>query len=343
LTIAEAVATLQRRYRSYLDAPRIDLLVTQSVGRELRDTVTILPDGSGTVRLLGPVPLRGKTVDEVIADLSKRYEVYISRPKVDVLVTRSSPSVTYKVTLLPDGRVTLPLIGAVSLRGMSVEQAVETLTARYAATQSQMVADVVIVEPGARIDNFFEILAQSPQGPMRDGTVTDDGLLRLPLIPPIEAADRLFADVSAQIGSAYAKLYPELQVNTVFALRRSQRKVTILGEVVRGGMYDTLQPVSVLEALALAGGLTDRAWRSQVLLLHPDYRARTLTVRVVDLSKGLTMVDPSLLATAVRAQDIVYVPRSRISDVNSFVQQYITSMIPFNLRVNVLVGGPQPE
>jgi protein involved in polysaccharide export with SLBB domain len=343
LTVPEAVSALQRRYRRYLDAPQIDLLVTQSVGRELRETVTILPDGSGTVRLLGPVQLRGRTVDEVSADLSKRYEAYISRPKVDVLVTRSNPTVTHRVTLLPDGRVTLPLIGAVSLRGMSVEQASETLTARYSATQSQMVADVLIVEPGGRIDNFFEILAQSPQGPMRDGTVTDDGLLRLPLIPPIEAADRLFADVSAQIGTAYAKLFPELQVNTVFALRRSQRKVTVLGEVVRGGMYDVLQPISVLEALALGGGLTDRAWRSQILLLHPDYRARTLTVRVLDMSKGLTMVDPSLLATTVRAQDIVYVPRNRISDVSLFVQQYITSMIPFNLRVNVLVGGPQPE
>ena len=122
---------------------------------------------------------------------------------------------------------------------------------------------------------------------------------------------------------------------------RSQRKVSVLGEVMRGGVFDAVQPMSVLEALALAGGFTDRAWRGQVLLLHPDYRARTLTVSVVDMSRGLNMTDPSLLATTVRAQDILYVPRSRISDVNLFVQQYITSMIPFNL--SILIGGTRVQ
>jgi protein involved in polysaccharide export with SLBB domain len=337
MTVPEAGAALSKRYREFLDRPQVDVLVTQSRVSEFRETVTVLPDGTGTVPLLGPVALRGKTVAELVSELSKRYPEYVPRPTVDVLVTRSSPTRTYKVTILRDGRAALPLIGAVSLHGLSVEAASEALTTRYSTVFAQTAVDVVVVETGKRIDDFFAILAQSPQGAIREATVTEDGLLRLPLIPPIEAADRLFSDVSGQIQTAYTGVFPELEVNTVFSLRRSQRKISVLGEVIRGGVFDAVQPMSVLEALALAGGFTDRAWRGQVLLLHPDYRARTLTVRVVDMTKGLNMTDPSLLATTVRAQDILYVPRSRIGDVNLFVQQYITSMIPFNLQI--LVGG----
>ena len=132
-------------------------------------------------------------------------------------------------------------------------------------------------------------------------------------------------------------MLPELEVSTAFALRRSQRKITVIGEVVRGGMFDTFQPVSILEALALGGGFTDRAWRSQVLLLQPNYRDRTLTVRVLDMRDGLRFDNPSLLATTVRPQDIVYVPRTIIGDVNVFVQQFITALIPFNLRIEVVL------
>jgi len=335
MTVREATAALERRYRTFLDTPRIDLLITETVTPQIRETVTVLPDGAGTIPLLGSVPLRGRTVEEVVTDLSTRYSAFYYRPKIDVLVTRSNPTVIHKARLLPDGRVTLPILGPVRLGGMTVEEAAQALTAQYSAVQEHTVADVLVIEPGGRIDDFFEVLAQNPQGTVRDATITDDGYLRLPLIPPIAAADRLFADVSSQIDAAYEKVLPELEVNTVFALRRSQRKITIVGEVSRAGMFDSVQPISILEALALGGGFTDRAWRAQVLLLQPNYRDRSLTVRVLDMREGLRVENPSLLGTMVRPQDIVYVPRSRIGDVNLFVQQFITSMIPFNLRIEV--------
>ena len=337
MTVREATAALERRYRTFLDTPRIDLLITETVAPQIRETVTVLPDGSGTIPLLGPVPLRGRTVDEVVTDLSTRYSAFYYKPKVDVLVARSSPAVTHKVRLLPDGRVTLPVLGPVRLGGMTVEEAAQALTTQYSAVQEHTVADVLVIEPGGRIDDFFEVLANTPQGAVREATISDDGYLRLPLIPPIVAADRPFADVSSQIDAAYEKVLPELEVNTVFALRRSQRKITVIGEVVRGGMFDAFQPVSILEALALGGGFTDRAWRSQVLLLQPNYRDRTLTVRVLDMRDGLRFDNPSLLATTVRPQDIVYVPRTVIGDVNVFVQQFITALIPFNLRIEVVL------
>ncbi len=343
MTVPDAVASLSKRYRELLDRPQVDVLVTQSRASEFRESVTVLPDGTGTVPFLGPVALRGRTVAELVSELSKRYPAYVPRPTVDVLVTRSSPTRTFRVTILPDGRAALPLIGAVSLNGLSVEAASEALKTRYSTVFDQTDVDVVVAESGKRIDDFLAILTQSPLGAIREATVTEDGLLRLPLIPPIQAADRLFSDVSGQIDKAYTGVFPELEVNTVFSLRRSQRKVSVLGEVMRAGVFDAVQPISVLEALALAGGFTDRAWRGQVLLMHPDYRARTLTVRVVNMSKGLNMTDPSLLVTPVRAHDILYVPRSRISDLNLFVQQYITSMIPFNLRIDIVVGGSQRD
>src|SRR5688572_9720887 len=222
LSIPQAVAVLERRYRTQLDTPRIDLLVTKSVVSEVREDVTVLPDGTGTLPLLGAVPLRGRTVAEVVSDLSKRYFEHYYRPRVDVLVMRASPTVTHKVTLLPDGRISLPLIGVVQLGGMTVEEAAAALSKLYSSTFEGSRVDVLVSEPGKRIDKFFEVLIENPLGAVREATITDDGLLRLPLIQPIAALNKPFSEVSAQIDRAYAQVLPELEVSTVFALRRSQ-------------------------------------------------------------------------------------------------------------------------
>ena len=46
--------------------------------------------------------------------------------------------------------------------------------------------------------------------------------------------------------------------------------VAVLGEVERSGIYDLVKPVTPLQALAMGGGATDRAWLSQVLLIRPE-------------------------------------------------------------------------
>jgi polysaccharide export outer membrane protein len=336
LTIREAVSRLEGSYAALLDPPKVDLLVIGVAETEIRQKLGLLPDGSGTLPLVGTVQLRGKTVAELTGELSERYADYFFEPKVDLIVTRTEATYAYESTILPDGRATLPLVGAMELSGLTVEEASERLREAYGEHVDDPIVDVLITESGWRANDFFEILRESSNGRARDTTVTDDGMIRLPLIDPIQAASRSFTEVQSDIVAAYSDVLPEIEVNAVFSLGRSQRKISVLGEVTRAGMFDAIQPISALQALALGGGFTDRAWRSQVLLIHPDFEQKTLTVRVVDMKKGLRLGDPSLLATTVRARDIVYVPRKPISDVNLFVQQYIATMIPFELRVDVV-------
>src|SRR2546427_11955658 len=47
-------------------------------------------------------------------------------------------------------------------------------------------------------------------------------------------------------------------------------KVSVIGEVTRPGRYELKSWATVLDVLALAGGVTQFAARSRIVILHPD-------------------------------------------------------------------------
>jgi len=83
--------------------------------------------------------------------------------------------------------------------------------------------------------------------------------------------------------------------------------------------------LTVLQAIAGAGGMNDVARRSNVVLIRREdgeWKGYTL-----DLRKPL-MGEDFNQDVQLQASDIVYVPRKRISNVNLFVRQYIRDNFP---------------
>lgn len=92
--------------------------------------------------------------------------------------------------------------------------------------------------------------------------VDDSGFVRLPLIGQIAAGGRtvrqLENDIAAKLGAEYLR-DPRVSIEVL-----SHRPFYILGEVNRPGEYPYIAGMSVLNAVALAGGYTYRANRSSV-------------------------------------------------------------------------------
>jgi len=87
----------------------------------------------------------------------------------------------------------------------------------------------------------------------------------------------------------------------------------------RGGL-------SLVQAIMNAGGFARTARRSSVVLIRKGQRgeARGALINVEEiLDEGRLETDPALAPS-----DIVFVPRSRVADVNLFVEQYIQNNIP---------------
>lgn len=158
----------------------------------------------------------------------------------------------------------------------------------------------------------------------RSATIGPDGRLALPLIGAVRAADLTSQELRDILVAAYAVhlRMPELSVTP---RTYASRQVFVGGEVARPGIYEMPANIDAFQAVALAGGFLPSAHRSDVLVL--SRAGGETSVAEIDLSMravrgGLPNARP------LQRYDVVYVPRSRISQVNLFMQQYVRDALP---------------
>jgi protein involved in polysaccharide export with SLBB domain len=94
--------------------------------------------------------------------------------------------------------------------------------------------------------------------------VNDQGVVALPLIGPTKLAGKTISEAEAQITQSYGKDYlvnPRVNVEVL-----NYRPFFILGEVKNPGSYPYVHGMTVVNAVALAGGYTPRAKRDHFLV-----------------------------------------------------------------------------
>jgi protein involved in polysaccharide export with SLBB domain len=164
--------------------------------------------------------------------------------------------------------------------------------------------------------------------------VQPDGRLNLALAGPIMVADRTIQDSERLITNAYSSqlLRPEVTLT----VRAAPLKVFVGGEVDKPGVYDMPGDINALQAIIMAGSFKTSAKRSEVVIIRrgPDGRAM---LRTVDLRSGVG--DPAVDLVPLRRFDVVYVPRSKVSEAGLFVQQYFRDLTPVQLGFEYTVGG----
>ena len=99
--------------------------------------------------------------------------------------------------------------------------------------------------------------------------VRPDGMISLPLLNDVQAAGLTPLELRDAIAKKLAEYSPSPEVSVIVAEVHSF-KVSVVGAVERPGRYDTRTWVTVLDALAMAGGFTEFADRSKVVVLRPE-------------------------------------------------------------------------
>jgi polysaccharide export outer membrane protein len=158
----------------------------------------------------------------------------------------------------------------------------------------------------------------------RNVIVGPDGRVALPLIGAVRAADLTTEELHDALVSAYAAQLraPELSVTP---RTYGSRQVFVGGEVARPGIYEMPANMDAFQAVALAGGFLPSARRGDVLILSRASGQSNVTE--IDLSpRAMRRGFPD--AAPLQRYDVVYVPRSHISQVNLFMQQYVRDALP---------------
>jgi len=122
-----------------------------------------------------------------------------------------------------------------------------------------------------------------------DVTVRPDGRITIPVIGEMQAAGRQPEQLQKEITDAASKYISG--VNVVVIVRTiNSRKVFVTGRVTTPGTYPLMGTLTAIQAIALAGGLTEFADPKSITILRTDNgQARTLKFNYQDVSRGKSL------------------------------------------------------
>ena len=100
--------------------------------------------------------------------------------------------------------------------------------------------------------------------------VRPDGMISLPLVGEIKATGKTVPELQSEITSKLGEFIENPMVSVIVREVNSP-KISIFGEVRKPDVYPIKQRMTVLDAIALAGGFTEFAKRDRVILIRSGY------------------------------------------------------------------------
>lgn len=166
-----------------------------------------------------------------------------------------------------------------------------------ARTPSAMGAAPAIVTPPADYligpEDVLSIFFWREKDLTVDVVVRPDGKISLPVINELQAAGLTPEELRQSVIKAAAKFFNEDPTVNVIVKQINSRKVFITGEVSKPGPYPLLEPMTVLQLIAKAGGLNEFANKKRIRVVRaekrPDGAPWTVAINYNDLLDGKNM------------------------------------------------------
>jgi len=161
-------------------------------------------------------------------------------------------------------------------------------------------------------------------------TVRSDGKITLQLVNDVVAAGLTPAELTAALTKAYAPELTNPRIAVIVRISISD-KVYVDGEVNRAGLVNLTGPTTALQSIAQAGGMRESARPEEVIVLR---RAEDRSVKAIRLNlKDVLHGESSAQDILLKPNDIVYVPKSAIANINKWIDTYIRKNIPLPIGI----------
>ena len=163
--------------------------------------------------------------------------------------------------------------------------------------------------------------------------VGPDGRGVFPLISSVPVQGMTVEQANDALTRQYATALRRPDVQTLIT-NYGAAQIYIGGEVHTAGVFPIKGELTPAQAVMVAGGFLPTARTGKVVVIRQRPGDRQLLMRVLD-EKDLLERGQSDGGFAVLPGDLVFVPRSSIAEVDLFVQQYITGVLPFSTSAGV--------
>ena len=165
--------------------------------------------------------------------------------------------------------------------------------------------------------------------------IDPSGIITYPLIGDIQAAGISIFQLRDKIRDGLSKYIVDPQVSVGVTTIQSQ-KVIVLGEIENPGLFSLDSPMTALEAMSRAGGFTNDAKQKSILLIRGGLKKPELLT--LNLEKALKEgeLEHNII---LQNGDIIYVPRTFISNVDRFFTHLSTIISPLlSLESGYFIG-----
>ncbi len=159
-----------------------------------------------------------------------------------------------------------------------------------------------------------------------DSAVRPDGKVSFPLIDDVDAEGLTVAELDSAITRHLAEFILSPHV-TVSILEFKSRRVAVLGEVQRPGIFPLTGRLTLLQAVALADYTKRSADLTSVVLVRvgPKNQAR---VSRINLKTHLESPERILEDIVLQDNDVIFVPKSFISKLDDFLEFFTRKIQP---------------
>jgi len=360
LGVPGRIMAAPERINAYTLGPgdTIEILVLGDA--DLSRTVTIKPDGTISLPLIGGVAVAGRTTSQLADQLSKLYSKYLKAPSITVTVREFRVDRIYIL-----GQVARP--GEYQIRpGAGI---LELLASAGGPTNRADLAKATIIRGKTKTIqlNLLEAFAKStnPDVKLMPGDVlfvpeTDRRIIILGQVSRPGAYDILEGQRVADLVAAAGGLTPRAALQRTFIMRGAeqipvdmqkilagdleaniplragdmmvvpehQKRIAVLGAVNKPGTYDLIEGMKLVDALALAGGESERGDLGKVAIIRLEAgKTKTIKVDFTHLSQDMSQ------NVALQHGDLVFVAEKGLG-----LLQLANYLNVFTL-IRVLFGG----
>lgn len=158
------------------------------------------------------------------------------------------------------------------------------------------------INPG----DILQVFVWNEEALNREVLVGPDGAFRFPMVGEVQAGGHTANEVETAIVAGLGKYLKDEPLVTVSLLSIEGNKIYVLGQVERPGEYIANRRVDVLQALALAGGLTAFAAENDIKIMRRDASGelKVLPLPYAKVKQGKELES----AIYLQSGDVVVVP-----------------------------------
>lgn len=300
----------------------------------------------------GPLPqavdmLAVAAASPASAAASSNHYLLTAGDELDIKVPDAS-QYDQSVRVRPDGKVSLHLVGTVHVAGRSAEDVQAEVRERYQVVAGGQKSRAYLLQAGDEIEVKFPFMNQLNELVR----IRPDGKVQLQLAGLIQAEGLSPEALQAELKQRYARFLrqPELSVILRSAtsqvvqtdqgpgragLSRLQPSITVktfqamqvyvAGEALKPGMYPYQSGMSLMQALAQAGGHLPTADIPQIVVVRRTPQGGAEVIRPQLTKTYLAAPDRDVL---LQPFDVVLLPPSQVALLGQNLDQYLFKILP---------------